>query len=129
MYVFYFSSQFAKGIHQNLYRALLHTCGACNGPLSRSCTQISSQKAHGGAGCHDVNRFFSFGQGFYHDLGIIAIGQIFRRINTFAQRIDDECTVTDTFRSRQLDRRLYHRRGNKFIEHHSKYILCYEVQK
>ena len=80
-------------------------------------------------GCHDVNRFFSFGQGFYHDLGIIAIGQIFRRINTFAQRIDDECTVTDTFRSRQLDRRLYHRRGNKFIEHHSKYILCYEVQK
>ena len=34
---------------------------------------------------------------FYHDLGIIAIGQVFRWINAFTQRIDDECTVADTF--------------------------------
>ena len=129
MGVLYFSSQLAKGVDQNLYRALLHTGGACDNPLSRSGTQISGQKAHSGSGCHDVYSLFTFGQGFYHDLGIIAIGQVFRRINAFTQRIDDECTVADTFGSWQLDCCLYHGRGNKFIEHHSKYILCYGVQK
>ena len=40
---------------------------------------------------------------FYHDLGIIAIGQVFRWINAFTQRIDDELTVDDTFGGWQLD--------------------------
>ena len=104
--IFNLCPQASQGIHQDADGTLLHPGGTGQKADARPHTQVSRKETHGSArssDIHDIRRMF---KGADHHMCIITIAQIVRTDVPPGQGMEDEYTIADAFRRRQVDESL-----------------------
>ena len=100
-------TQTAQGIYQDVDGTMLHALRTRDDVfLAIAGSQIGRHETHGGSCRFDVNLIGVGLQRIDNHLCVIAVRQVLWQHVTARQRMNNQCTVRDAFRRRQLHRQV-----------------------
>jgi hypothetical protein len=99
--VIYFRTKGSKGIDQYSYWAFLHAFSSSHYFMLAGNGEISSEKSHCSTSILNVNYTVLRIDESQHQLSVIRIREIFKFRGIACQGVDNEGTVTYTFRGRE----------------------------